>query len=81
MRGAEARSSARHPPIGETERGRKSYFPVRLVFSSDEALRAECGCPECAAQLPPIFRGLPVQIYAGARSLLEEYLKDLTLEI
>ena len=55
--------------IGETERGRKSYFPIRLVFSNDEALRAECGCPECAAQLPPIFRGLPVQIYRRARSL------------
>ena len=62
--------------IGETERGRKSYFPVRLVFSSDEALRAECGCPECARSYRQYSGDCRCKYTAGLALLLEEYLKD-----
>ena len=62
--------------IGETERGRKSYFPVRLVFSSDEALRAECGCPECARSYRQYSGDCRCKYTAGLVLLLEEYLKD-----
>lgn len=62
--------------IGETERGRKSYFPVRLVFSSDEALRAECSCPECARSYRQYSGDCRCKYTAGLALLLEEYLKD-----
>ena len=62
--------------IGETERGRKSYFPIRLVFSSDEALRAECGCPECARSYRQYSGDCRCKYTAGLALLLEEYLKD-----
>ena len=62
--------------IGETERGRKSYFPVRLVFSSDEALRAECGCPECARSYRQYSGDCRCKYTAGLALLLEENLKD-----
>ncbi len=62
--------------IGETERGRNSYFPVRLVFSSDEALRAECGCPECARSYRQYSGDCRCKYTAGLALLLEEYLKD-----
>ena len=62
--------------IGETERGRKSYFPVRLVFSSEEALRAECGCPECARSYRQYSGDCRCKYTAGLALLLEEYLKD-----
>ena len=62
--------------IGETERGRKSYFPIRLVFSSDEALRAECGCPECARRYRQYSGDCRCKYTAGLALLLEEYLKD-----
>ena len=62
--------------VGETERGRKYYFPVRLVFSSDEALRAECGCPECARSYRQYSGDCRCKYTAGLALLLEEHLKD-----
>ena len=76
LKGAEARSPARHPPLGKRRGGRKYYFPVRLVFSSDEALRAECGCPECARSYRQYSGDCRCKYTAGLALLLEEHLKD-----
>ena len=48
---------------------------LRLVFSSDEALRAECSCPECARSYRQYSGDCRCKYTAGLALLLEEYLK------
>ena len=75
LRGAEARSSARHGHWGNGE-GEEILLSGPLVFFSDEALRAECGCPECARSYRQYSGDCRCKYTAGLALLLEEYLKD-----